>query len=369
MFEDALPFWARVGHDDAVGGAREHLHLDGSRADPGFTRMRVQARQIYCFSHAALLGWTPGERLARAGYRFITQVGERADGGWVRRLTPDGRRVIDGAVDLYDQAFVLFALAWYARMTREDAPLERARRTLDWIATHMAAPPLGFHNVVPPETGPRQQNPHMHLLEAALALFQTSGEPIWRDLADRLVELFRRHLFDHETGTLGEFFDERWRPGSGAAGSHREPGHHFEWVWLLGEYQRLTGNDMDRERAPLYRFAVEHGTDPATGLVFDTVGRDGAPRARSVRLWPQTEALKAHVSLARRGGDHAAAARIAPTVRALGERFLAVCPPGAWIDHFAADGTPIADRIPTSSFYHLFMGYAALREHATGMGD
>ena len=359
MFELALPFWERHGHDEAVGGAREHLNLDATPADPGFTRMRVQARQLYCFSHAALLGWQPGERLARAGYGFITQAGERPDGGWVRRLTADGRGVIDGAVDLYDQAFVLFALGWYARLTRDEAPLARARRTLDWITTHMAAPPIGFRNVVPPEPGPRQQNPHMHLLEAALALFDTGGEPVWRDLADQLVDLFRQHLFDRETGTLGEFFDDQWRPAAGAAGSHREPGHQLEWVWLLGEYDRLTGNDTRREAAALYRFAVSRGIDRPSGLAVDIVGRDGAPRARSRRLWPQTEAIKAHVSLADRG-DRGAAARIAPAVRALGTRFLAACPPGAWIDHFAADGTPIADRIPTSSFYHLFMSYAGV---------
>ena len=367
MFEWALPFWERHGHDEAVGGAREHLNLDGTPADPGFTRMRVQARQLYCFSHAALLGWQPGERLARAGYEFITQAGERPGGGWVRRLTADGRGVIDDAVDLYDQAFVLFALGWYARLTQDDVPLARARRTLDWITTHMTAPPLGFHNVVPLETGPRQQNPHMHLLEAALALFETGGEPGWGDLADRLVDLFRRHLFDRETGTLGEFFDDQWRPSAGAAGSHREPGHHLEWVWLLGEYERLTGNDTRPEAAALYRFALAHGIDRTSGLAVDVIGRDGAPRARSQRLWPQTEAIKAHVSLADRG-DRDAAGRIAPAVRALGTRFLSAGPPGAWIDHFAADGTPIADRIPTSSFYHLFMSYAALRDHVPGRG-
>ena len=227
----------------------------------------------------------------------------------------------------------------------------------------MAAAPLGFRNVVPAEAGPRQQNPHMHLLEAALALLELTAEPRWRDLADRLVALFRRHLFDRETGTLGEFFDEGWRPEAGAAGSHREPGHHLEWVWLLGEYDRLTGADTRREAASLYRFALAQGTDRPSGLVLDVVDRNGVPRARSVRLWPQTEAVKAHVSRAERGDDDAVA-RIAPAVRALGTRFLAACPPGAWIDHFAADGTPIAARIPTSSFYHLFMSYAALRSYA-----
>jgi mannose/cellobiose epimerase-like protein (N-acyl-D-glucosamine 2-epimerase family) len=67
---------------------------------------------------------------------------------------------------------VLFALAWHARLTRSEEPLARARRTLDWITAHMPHPPAGYRNVQPWEDGPRQQNPHMHLLEAVLALYE-----------------------------------------------------------------------------------------------------------------------------------------------------------------------------------------------------
>jgi mannose/cellobiose epimerase-like protein (N-acyl-D-glucosamine 2-epimerase family) len=164
MFGKALPFWAGAGHDGPGRGAHEHLKLDGSPGSAPYKRMRVQARQIYAFSNAALMGWGRGEALARDGYDFITRCGERSDGGWVRRLSPDGDKVVDPAIDLYDQAFVLFALAWYARLTGEAEPLLRARRTLEWVRRNMARAPGGYCCVLPEEPGPRQQNPHMHLL-------------------------------------------------------------------------------------------------------------------------------------------------------------------------------------------------------------
>jgi mannose-6-phosphate isomerase len=357
LFDQALPFWGGAGHEGEGRGAREHLGLDGAASDIPFKRMRVQARQVYVFSQAALLGWPEGEKLARQGYEFIARRGERPDGGWVRRLSPDGE-VVDDAVDLYDQAFVLFALAWYIRLTGSADAATRARRTTEWIGAHMRAPHGGFHNVTPVEPGPRQQNPHMHLLEAMLALYEVTGEPAYAEVAHELVALFRRRLFDQATGTLGEFFEPDWSPASGAIGDHVEPGHHFEWVWLLDRCERLTGANAKAEINRLYEFACRHGVDPQTALVWDVVARDGSVRQRSTRLWPQTEALKAHAVMARRGaggGGH-----IPLVVRNLLSRFFQGCPAGAWVDQFDGVGAPTTDKIPTSSFYHVMMSYAEL---------
>ena len=358
LFDSALPFWGSAGHAGPGRGTHEHLRLDGTPSGVSYTRMRVQARQIYVFSHAALLGWTEGERLARDGYAFITQRGGHPDGGWVRRLSPSGQDVLDPAIDLYDQAFVLFALAWFARLTGDAAPLRLARETTTWIQASMAAPHGGFHNVVPVEPGPRQQNPHMHLLEAMLALHETTGDTYYAEVAHDLVDLFRRHLFDGATGTLGEFFAANWTAAAGPAGSHVEPGHHYEWVWLLDRYERQTGRTVTAELEQLYAFARQHGTDRDTGLVWDVVGRDGDVRQRSIRLWPQTEAIKAYVTMARRGQN--TVPLILRTVDTLLSRFLTGCPPGAWIDQFDAGGAPAVDKIPTSSFYHVLMAYAEL---------
>ncbi len=357
MFGHALPFWGGPGMDQATGAAQEAMRLDGTPAGLPWTRMRVQARQLYAFSHAALLGWQPGAALAGGIYRFITRHGERDGGGWARRLAPDGT-VLDPAADLYDQAFVLFALAWHARLTGEAEPLARARRTLDWIVAHMAHPPAGLRNVLPHEAGPRQQNPHMHLLEATLALLETTGDGFYAEQAHGLASLFHRHLFDPATGTLGEFFTDEWAPAPGEVGSHVEPGHHYEWVWLLDQYERLTSTDATASVGRLYDFARRHGTDSVSALVWDVAGRDGAARLRTTRLWPQTEALKAHIVMARRNSG--GADLIAPVVRNIGTRFLTGYPEGTWIDQLDAAGKAASKGVPTSSFYHLFMAFAEL---------
>ncbi len=358
MLNDALPVWASTGHDGPGLGFSEQFQLDGSPSPVGFKRMRVQARQIYVFSHAQILGWTGGAALATDAHAFITRHGLRDDGAWVRTMGRAGG-VLDATADLYDLAFVLFALAWYARASGESQPLAQARRTAEWIRANMgAALGGGYYNTLPVEPGHRQQNPHMHLLEACLALFETSGDAYYAEMAHELLALFQARLHDPASGTLGEFFDDTLTAPPGPLGDHIEPGHQYEWVWLLDQCNRLLGTAAEPQISQLYAFAEAHGRDPSGVAVLDVVGRTGAVRHASSRLWPQTEALKAHAAMTRRG--MMVDARITTGLTHLMDRHLTGAPRGMWREHFDAQGLPMGDKIPASTFYHLFMAYADL---------
>ena len=145
IVQDALPVWASTGRDSPGLGFHEQMTLEGQPANVAFKRLRVQARQIYVFSHAAVLGRYDGMDAALDSYRFIRRHALRDDGGWVRTMGRSGG-VLDPAADLYDLAFVLFALAWLARATGDREPLVLARRTAGWILTSKAAESGGYHN-------------------------------------------------------------------------------------------------------------------------------------------------------------------------------------------------------------------------------
>src|SRR3546814_14289476 len=81
---------------------------------------------------------------------------------------------------------------------------------------------------------------HMHLLEACLALHEATKETAYLDRAGLLLDLFRDRFL--VTGSLREFFTDDLRPAPGDAGRIVEPGHHFEWVWLLHRYGLVTGD-------------------------------------------------------------------------------------------------------------------------------
>jgi mannose-6-phosphate isomerase len=364
LYEQALPLWSHAGLDRDAGGFVETLTLDHRPNLDRAKRLRVQARQTYVYSHAHLLGWTPPRggptaiEAATAGFDFITRHYWAADtGGFVfsasRTGSPDDTRI-----EAYEQAFALFACAWYYRASGDVVALAWARRIVHWLDTNLADPQTGGLRESLAGGLPRRQNPHMHYLEALLALYRATGERVWIDRAGRIVALFRERFFDTVTGTLGEFFTADWRPVAGTEGQIVEPGHHFEWVWLLHEYGRLADTDVTAEAAALYRFGEAHGRDGAagdgTGLAFDGVLRNGAVHDDNKRLWVQTEAIKAQLARVEHGGDDAARMPLDALTAALFDRYLCLGH-GSWFDHLDRAGRPFGDNAPASSFYHVFL--------------
>ena len=113
---------------------------------------------------------------ARQGYDFILAHGRRPQGGFARTLGREGG-VLDPALDLYDQAFVLFALAWMHRVTGNAEPLELAREVSDAVERELRRPDGEGYRSASDASDEYLQNPHMHLLEARLALAEVSSLP------------------------------------------------------------------------------------------------------------------------------------------------------------------------------------------------
>jgi N-acylglucosamine 2-epimerase/mannose-6-phosphate isomerase len=368
MFDAALPLWGTVGVDRERGGFFEELDPAGRPTAVPFKRTRVMCRQVYVFSHASLLGWKPGADLATMGYDYLVRKAFLGrDEGWARRLTASGD-LLDPTPDLYDLAFVVFALAWRFKASGDESALARAHGTLDFIDRHLRHPSgEGFWHEWPAQ-GPRQQNPHMHLLEACLVAFEASNHTRFIDWAARLVDLFRRRFYDGRT--LAEYFTDDWRRTQDERGRIVEPGHQFEWAWILCTYQRLTGQDLGAEAAALVDFSERHGVNAATQVTFNRVRDDGLALDRGSRTWPNTERIKGHLALFETNGRDGRTA-IAGSARVLLDRYLDVSPRGSWIDHFDADGRPIATAAPTSTLYHLFLAFAEILrlEERLGPGE
>ena len=93
VLDQALPLWGGTGFDSARGAFVERLTFEGAPLLSAPRRAMVQGRQIYVFSHAAMLGWWPeGKTIAlEAAHRLIDRY-HGADGapGWVFAVHPDG---------------------------------------------------------------------------------------------------------------------------------------------------------------------------------------------------------------------------------------------------------------------------------------
>jgi mannose/cellobiose epimerase-like protein (N-acyl-D-glucosamine 2-epimerase family) len=192
----------------------------------------------------------------------------------------------------------------------------------------------------------------MHLLEAALAWMEAGGGPEWRALAAEIVELALTRFIDPAGGFLREFFDAAWAQAAGDDGRLIEPGHQFEWAWLLTRWGEMTGELRARPAAQRLYAAGLRGVDAARGVAVNALNDDFTVRDAAARLWPQTEWLKAALIL--RQDPLPAASTLAC--------YLA---PAAWWDLMTPDGAFRTEPAPASSFYHLIGAVLALRDAST----
>lgn len=365
----AVPFWTEAGWDPVDGGFVEILSPDG-RPDPAASRrMRVQARQVAVLALTNQV--TPSAVLldrARRGWdQLVHRAWMRGEGGFAHLLAADGR-VLDARRDLYDQAFALFAAASLARAEGSRGPLIVARRLQEFLDTHMAEKAGGYAEAFGGDDRvrllPRRQNPHMHLLEAYLALHEADPEAGWDERARAMVSLFRRRFLDRSGATVIEFFEEDWSPATGRQGTLREPGHAFEWVWLLNRHAALTGDEGAKLDARLlFETAIRHGIDREPGsaaAVPDECDDRHLVLRATRRLWPQTECIKAAVATFEASNDQLALALAEERLEALFEQHLAPGSP-VWTDQIDRDGTPRTGPIPASTLYHLVVAAAEVR--------
>lgn len=355
----ALPLWWALGADHAGGGFHEALAARGAPV-PAPRRARVQTRQAYVYATAARMGCPgPWRQAAEHGLDFFLSRYARPDGLFATLVSAEGE-MLDDTPMLYDQAFASLAMAAVARVApdRQDVR-DRARRHLDSLSL-MRAPARGFVENGP---WPYQANAQMHLLEAALAWFETTGDDAWGTLADEIVALALDAFIDPRGLFLREVFDPSWRPAAGDDGRFIEPGHQFEWAWLLMTWSRLRpGRDVSAVIAGLMR-AGERGVDPRRGVAVDALWDDLTVRDERARLWPQTERLRASVACLGRDGGAGDRRFEQAAVESAGAlwRYLETSVPGLWRDKQAADGAFVDEPSPASSLYHILGAVMALQ--------
>jgi mannose-6-phosphate isomerase len=349
MIEHTLPLWAGRGWDAQRGGFIDRLGADGEPDRDAPRRLRVQARQIYCFAKAAQLGWYPeGRTLALNGLDYMLSSARSPDGepGYVSLFAADGA-TMSWARDTYDHAFVLLALAAVYQFDRDAQVRAEIDSLLVFLDTGLRSPHGGYLEGLP-SVLPRRQNPHMHLFEAMIALFDATRDLAFQNRAGEFFSLLLAHFYDQRTQVLGEYFEEDW---SKIMPVCVEPGHQAEWVWLLKGFERITGCPTGRHRSALLASAMRY-CDERTGCLVDEGNPEGAIIRSSRRCWPQTEIAKAWIAQTESGEVGAAdAARAA--LRRLEKFYLRHPVKGVWYEHFDGDGRLITKTIPASSLYHI----------------
>ncbi len=371
LLEHVCPYWSKRVIDPQ-GGFFEALDDVGRVIESSRKTVLYQARLTYVFSHATFMGGGNTMRMAADhGFDFLRRdsVLTGRFEGWHRATTRQGE-IVDPIRDAYDQAFVIFAMAWYHRASGSQEAVHLAEHAYGFFESHLADSSTrhgGFFEEYPDSNKlPRRQNPHMHLLEAVLAMYAATGHEVWLARAKLIIDLFISVFFDEKTGSLAEFFDATWQLADGSPGLLREPGHQFEWVWLLQQYVQQAGPaagvELEHYASRLFDFGSRYGIDtvgPLQGLVFEAITAQGLELATSKLLWPQTEYIKACVARYEATKDPAFRRKAVSHMALMRTHFFRS--DGAnWINHVARDGAPLVTQTPARVLYHLFLAASEL---------
>ena len=344
--QTVLPIWRGPGFNSALQlpyeavGAHDHAPLPVTRY-----RAMACARQLFVFSQAGEAAHA--EQLFHAMRRYFHDA---KHGGWIFSVDAQGAP-LETTKDLYTHAFVIFACAHYAAATGDRDALSVIGDTASLVQARFAAGDGLLHAALEADfraarTGPLQ-NPLMHLTEAYLAAYETTGEPAYESALAQLTQAVARHFVHAPTGAIAEL-------PIGSADNRLEPGHQFEWFYLAkraGPVAAASGLADDLARA--FDFAQRHGVDGQTGGVCAALDETGAVKDATQRIWAQTEYLRAMATRGREQDLQALALQI-PRFQA---RFLHA---RGWYECLSGTGEVARADMPSTTPYHLATAYASL---------
>jgi mannose/cellobiose epimerase-like protein (N-acyl-D-glucosamine 2-epimerase family) len=359
LFDHALPIWWETGADPR-GGFYEKLALDGQPVDLP-QRARTVTRQIFSYCEAGKLGWSgPWREAVRHGLTRLTTCFQHVDGTVVALVAGDGQ-VIDTTFDLYNQAFALLAFASAHEAFPNDTEWRsRAKLLRETLLRAYAHPGGGFYQDRQQQAVPLCSNPHMHLLEAMLAWIDLDDDPPWRAIADNIVTLALSRFVDAESGALREFFSLDWSPQAGREGRIVEPGHQYEWAFLLHRWAHLTGAALPSVACRLIEFADAHGLDRKRRVAVNRLVLGIGVDEADARLWPQTERIRAYTLSLRHP-------KLSEAIDSFAS-YLKTPTPGLWYDRLKPGGHFVDEPAPASSLYHIIGAIAAL-QHTISAAD
>ncbi|WP_118181474.1 AGE family epimerase/isomerase [Paraburkholderia phosphatilytica] len=343
-----VPIWRGPGFNSAMRLAYEAVGTDHQPASVERYRAMACARQLFLFT---VVG--DAERADTLFDSLKTYFQDHEHGGWFFSIDAEGKP-LDTTKDLYTHAFVVFACAEYARRFGNRDALSVVHLTSALIGERFAARDNLLNGALDADfatvkAGPIQ-NPLMHLTEAWLAAREASKDSAFDQPLARLGEAIARHFVHAPTGCIAEL-------PVGTPDNRLEPGHQFEWYWLVKQAGGLLASSgLDEALSRAFGFAQQHGVDPHTGGVAAALDEGGRIKDPTQRIWAQTEYLRALATRAAQG-DEEAGTRLPSQIERFQLRFLH---PGGWYECKTETGDVSRADMPSTTPYHLATAYAAL---------
>ena len=247
LITNILPFWMTKMIDSHNGGFYGRIDGNGHVRDDADKGCVLNARILWTFSSAFRIMKNPDylKFAERSKDYLLTHFFDTKYGGvyWLLDHTGETK---DGKKQIYAQAFAIYGLTEYYRITKDQTCLNRAIDLFRLIEKYSFDIKLnGYFEAFSREWGAiddlrlstkdanekKTMNTHLHVLEAYTNLFRVWPDDLLKIQLRNLIEVFADKIVNNQTFNLKMFFDEEWNDKTDLVSY----GHNIESSWLIYE--------------------------------------------------------------------------------------------------------------------------------------
>ena len=242
LTERLLPFWKAL-RDRENGGYYGYMGFDLKLDKTAEKGCILNSRILWFFSEAAItLGDESLAPYARHAFDFLANnCLDKENGGVYWSLSWDGRP-LDTTKHTYNQAFAIYAISAYYRLTGETRALELAKE-LFWLIEKKCSDEDGYLEAFDRNFRPasneklsengvlaeRTMNTLLHVFEGYAGLYQAAGAPEVGRAMDRILKLYRNQVYNPALRRQEVFFDRHYH----SLIDLTSYGHDIESSWLI----------------------------------------------------------------------------------------------------------------------------------------
>lgn len=295
-----LPFWMGM-KDETYGGFygyTDHNLITDRSADKGCI---LNSRILWTFSTAAQALNRADLRLyANHAMAFFSRFEDPVNGGVYWSVTYDGRPA-DTTKHTYCQAFAVYGLAAYYRLTGKKEALDKARELFRIIESR-CKDEYGYLEAMKADFSPesneklsengvmasRTMNTLLHVIEAYTELYRAAPDTQVMVACVEALNQCVGQIYNPEKRRLEVFFDEDFRPIL----DMQSYGHDIEASWLVWDaaetFIRQDGQEAWRKMCLDLLESVTERAYSAHGLDYESVN---GKVNRNREWWAQAEAM------------------------------------------------------------------------------
>ncbi len=297
--KELLDAWYPRSLDTVYGGFLDNFSWNWKPGSQQNKMLVTQTRHVWTTSEAAMFYNDDSyKKIAGHGYRFLkNKMWDEKYGGFYMLRDRKGNPIETsyGKYKLaYGNAFAIFSLSAYYRMSGDTSALDLAVKTFQWLDKHSRDPLYkGYYNYLQQDgsllcndyekTGEydmaaacyKDQNTSIHLLEAFSELYKVWPDSMLRERLNEMLVLIRDTIVN-ERASLTLFMERDWTPVSFRDSSdavreanyyldHISFGHDVEIAYLMLEASHVLGIKSDTVTLAITKKMVDHSLDK----VFD----------------------------------------------------------------------------------------------------